>query len=477
MRKMTVPGRGLSCNRWIVLWTFVGLVTLFAVAASARSYALRGTVVTPDTVIDDGIVLVTDGRISAVGANLVVPTGVPTIDTQAVIFPGLIDIHNHITWNAFPRWTPTPTVTARYDWLTMPAYTAALDKPHGVVQSEHACDLERYGEVKAIMGGATSITGSLGPAPGQPLSNECIKGLARNLDFASGLNGDAINEEPLLYKVFPLELTPAERDSVTRALGNGMPVIVHLSEGITPSTAREFRMITRQGLLQPGLTIIHGVALGTDEFKAMAANHVGMVWSPRSNIELYGQTAKVGLAKSANVLMAISPDWSPSGSNGMLDELRYAAAWNARQTAPVFTAAELVRMATINPATLAGVSAQLGSIAPGKRADLLLLQKQRGVAPHDLLLATRPSEVRLVIIEGRPIYGDAQLLNQVNPDAHAEQFPICPGVMRAFDMSDSDAGRGGSVTGTLKTLGDAFQRLVPSIEVAPLVDCARQASP
>jgi 5-methylthioadenosine/S-adenosylhomocysteine deaminase len=454
-------GRALSLVRSALL-----LILAWAGPASARSYALRGTIVTPDTVITNGIVLVVGNRISAVGADLTVPAGVPTIETKGIIFPGLIDLHNHITWNAFPRWKPATPVTARYDWIAMPAYTEALDKPHGIVQRDHACDLERYGEVKAIMGGATSITGSLAP---QPQSNQCIQGLARNLDFASGLYGDGVNHEPLLYKVFPLELTPAELDTVRHALGKGLPVIVHLAEGISPSAAREFRMINRQGLLQPGLTIIHGAALGPEEFTAMAANHVGMVWSPRSNVELYGDTARVHEAKNAHVRLAISPDWSPSGSNGMLDELRYAAAWNARQSSPVFSALDFARMATINPATLGGVGAELGSITPGKRADLLILSGTN-LSAYDALLVAQPLDVQLVVIDGRPVYGDPTLLQQVNPDARAEQVAVC-GSMRAIDMTDSDAGRGISLRATLQTLEDAFQQLPTPLHVAPLVDC------
>jgi len=454
------------CEAWYALLVLL----VCAGAAAARPYALRGTIVTPERVIPNGIVLVVDDHIGAVGTDVVVPADVPTIDTRGVIFPGLIDLHNHLTWNAFPRWKPDTTVSARYDWLGMATYAAALDTPHGVVQRDHACDLERYGEIKAIMGGATSITGSLGPAPGQPLSNECVKGLARNLDVASGLNGQTVNNEPLRYKVFPLELPPPELADVHHALDSGFPVIVHLAEGIGASAAREFRMLSKQGLLRPGLTIIHGVALDVAEFTTMAETHIGMVWSPRSNIELYGQTTRIGLAKSKNVLLAISPDWSPSGSNGMLDELRYAAAWNARQPIPVFTPADLVRMATSNPATLAGLSAQLGSIMPGKRADLLILRTAGGSA-YDALLTTTPADVQLVIINGRPIYGDPTLLQQVNPDARPEQLAVC-GTTKAIDMSDSDAGQGISVHTTLETLEHALQQLSTPLHVAPLVDCA-----
>ena len=49
-------------------------------------------------------------------------------------------------------------------------------------------------------------------------------------------------------------------------------------------------MLKAQGLLRPGLIVIHGSAFRDGEFREMAANGVGLVWSPRSNYELYGET-------------------------------------------------------------------------------------------------------------------------------------------------------------------------------------------
>ncbi len=64
----------------------------------------------------------------------------------------------------------------------------------------------------------------------------------------------------------------------------------------------------------------------------MAAHGVNLIWSPRSNLELYGSTADVAAAKAAHVKIALAPDWSPTGSDGLLAELNYAAAWNDTQT-------------------------------------------------------------------------------------------------------------------------------------------------
>lgn len=86
-------------------------------------------------------------------------------------------------------------------------------------------------------------------------------------------------------------------------------------------------------------------------------------------MELYDGTTDVSGAKWAGVTIALSPDWSPSGSDGMIQELKYAAAWNAKHTPKIFEDAELVRMATLYPAQLAGLSDKIGTLTRGRYAD------------------------------------------------------------------------------------------------------------
>ena len=95
-------------------------------------------------------------------------------------------------------------------------------------------------------------------------------------------------------EVFPLELTHPRFDFLLCELGTGTlrNLIIHLSEGAnTDSSAhREFTMLDRAGLLQPGLVIIHSTAIRDQDFADMARGSVGLVWSPRSNNKLYGST-------------------------------------------------------------------------------------------------------------------------------------------------------------------------------------------
>lgn len=431
-----------------------------APAALGQTYALRGTLVTPDEVIEDGVVLVKDGMIEDVGANLSVPDGVTVTDTKGFIYPGLIDLHNHLTWNAHPRWSAGSLTRARYEWQATDSYAARLSGPQSKVRSVGAsCDLERFAEVKALVWGATSVTGSL--------FDTCTKGMVRNLDYYSGFFGTDVNKEPLQYRIFPLELRAADEQSVRDALAANKPVVVHLCEGTDASAARELRMARAHGFLTKGFVIIHGVPLTENDFSDLGKNNVGFVWSPRSNIELYGKTANVAAAKKY-VTMAIAPDWSPSGSSGMLDEMRYAAIWNDQQfPAPPFTGKELVQMATSNAAAIARLDGKTGKLAKGLAADYVIVR--RGTRdPYQSLIYAAHEDMLAVAVAGRPLYGDETTMKSISPSSRLETISVC-GVSKAVDMSDSDNGKGVSFADTMKNLDAAFRAF--GLPMAGLAEC------
>lgn len=447
----------------------VSFASPLSFGGAGNTYVLTGTILTPDQVIPAGSVLVEGEMIREVGVRVTVPAGVPVVPVDGIIVPGMIDLHDHLVWNVFPRWKPLVLFRDRYEWQETDAYAAALKNPEGdLIDAGTGCDMERYAEIKAIAGGATSVVGSLSPSPGKPDSNDCIKGLARNLDFYSDLYTKGVtNAEPLRYQVFPMEMKVSVADDIRSGMDSGKItcLLVHLGEGDDASARREFAMFRAQGLLRPGTAIIHGVGLRAPEFQAMRENQVGLVWSPRSNFELYGTTTDVAAAKAAGVTMAIAPDWSPSGSSGMLNELHYAAEWNRWQTPPVFDDAELVRMATSTPAKLAHVDTKIGSIAPQRYADLLVLRSRPGSA-YNAVVHSEPADVKLVIVGGEAIYGDPALMSKLLQASQLEMHMVC-GKQQAFNLAHQGSGDSLAVT---------EQKLIPQLQnhnssLAPLQEC------
>jgi hypothetical protein len=121
--------------------------------------------------------------------------------------------------------------------------------------------------------------------------------------------------------------------------------IIHLAEGVPDrdrrpgdrySSRAEFRALQAEHLLNDETVIIHGTALERSDFEAMRAarspraNGSGdglgakLVWSPLSNLLLYGETTNVYEALAAGVTVSLGTDWSPSGSGNLLEELKVA---------------------------------------------------------------------------------------------------------------------------------------------------------
>src|SRR5690606_15872688 len=115
---------------------------------------------------------------------------------------------------------------------------------------------------------------------------------------------------------------------------------------------------------------IHAIAMTPEELDEAIDAGAYFVWSPSSNILLYGRTADVArmLAQGANV--GLGPDWTVSGSDEMLSELRFAEEWAAAEGVSAITSAVLHRMATEGSARAVGLDAAIGRLAPGMRADV-----------------------------------------------------------------------------------------------------------
>jgi len=228
-------------------------------------------------------------------------------------------------------------------------------------------------------------------------------------------------------------------------------LLVHLAEGgpNDASSMMEYRILKARGLLLPGVTLIHGVALHEEQFREMAHLGVGLVWSPRSNFELYGATADVAAAKRAGVRIALAPDWSPTGSDGMLEELGYAAALESTMREPVFSDSELLEMATSIPAALAGAGDRIGAIRKGACADLLVIGPSEMPAGN-ALVHSGPAGVIMVLVGGRPVYGQRALVESVAPGLELSDVSVAGRTKVVALPSDPSIGNWPELTARLE---------------------------
>ena len=414
-----------------------GDVALVAPPPTARSVSvadqgdaaivLRGTIVTPGGVIKHGYVAVADGRILSVSEKQPSVPGATVINTEGIILPGFVDVHNHVIWNVLPRWSPSRTFDNQPEWGEGSEF-APFRQVVDVLPLTHLCDMNAWGELRALVGGTTAIMATR-PRP-------CITGLVRNLDYNSGFYGTTQLDRERLYNVapneFPPSTDPAGRAAFVAAAGFFISnpffeaLVMHVAEGTDAVAQEQFTFLQSQGLLNAKGVLIHGVSLGASDFQAMAAAGTALVWSPRSNLELYGATADIGAALDAGVEIALAPDWALTGSSNMLDELKVAARWNRERLGGRLTDRQLVEMATTAAARAIGVHDEVGAIVPGLRADLLVVSGDPADA-YGSVLAADPGDVQLVMIGGRALYGSRGLMASFWSQGELERIALPEG--------------------------------------------------
>jgi cytosine/adenosine deaminase-related metal-dependent hydrolase len=413
------------------------------------------------------MVIVDHGRIKTVLDRPGEIRGLPVIDTDGLILPGLIDLHNHVLWSVFPRWEPGGTFANRDVWPQNAVYIRNYSDPEHALSRTHGCDLNRFGEVKAISGGVTSVVGSLRSA--------CTAGLVRNLDYDAGFDGER-DERRAATLIDIDDLTPDAAAKLARRLGarDGLPWFVHVAEGRAedPGPREEFARLVEEGLLTRHTVIVHGNGLGEAEFEAIAAAGASLVWSPRSNMTLYGETTSIAMALDRGIPVALGSDWSVTGSGNLLDELRYAAAWSRANLGGAVTDRQLVEMATSVPAAIAGIADRVGSIAPGKYADLLVIRGNRR-DPYHAIVSASLADVRLVTVGGEALYGQWDVVQRLHSWWDVETLDVC-GTRMALDTTPAPPSlldRRYRFAATRARLQAALQRVSPGARVGAIAEC------
>lgn len=370
-----------------------------------------------DDVFSGRVWLADDGTVEAVTrGNAQGPAGfaaAPTVDVgAAVIYPGLVDLHSHLGYNTLPLWAD-PGQTTPYlhhdSWPGEPSYKPDLSWPAWTLAEQAPEALLTYVQVRCLAGGTTSIQGW--PATSRPASNRLVR----------CVDSDDVGPLADPVRVYTLTLKPEELGSRRTAMQDGSVFIYHCAEGQPGSIVRrEFTDLDQQGCLQQRMVTVHATALGAADFarwrtrarQVSTSKPFGtVVWSPFSNLWLYGTTTDVPAARAADLTVSIGTDWGPSGTHNLLGEIKVArmhsdaAGWG-------LTDADLAQMITCVPGDVLARAWQLpvGRLAAGALADLVVID-QRGADPWASLVAARERDVRLVVVGGRPMWGTTALMD------------------------------------------------------------------
>jgi 5-methylthioadenosine/S-adenosylhomocysteine deaminase len=398
-----------------------------------KNLIVRGHLVTMDerkAEIPDGVMYVDrDGIIHAVRTSRQrAPAGwsdANVIETDGLVFPGLIDLHNHIAYNCLPLWSSVKQREPwrhREQWPGDMHYKERISLPTNALCHADGKAVLKYVETKAVVGGVTAIQGSA-KTKGATFEGWMVRNIEHDT-FRTGqktvnqsvrpISSEAGYRE-IAKKVNAPGFSPAKkRDDV------GNAYLYHLCEGVDPAILKDFHGMAKAKCLTGRFVGIHSTALQRSEHDLWHSRtaEASLVWSPFSNLWLYGGTTDVLGARRAGVRICLGADWTPSGSRHLLGELKVADLYNRERLDGAFSAREIVRMATSNPADALGWDLRLGRLRRGLHADFVIVSDRPG-DPYQALIDSTERDVQLVAINGYPMYGTEELMKDgaaVNPE-------------------------------------------------------------
>ncbi len=397
-------------------------------------------------VIDNGAIAIKGERIVAVGTR-------GDIDKQyaakrrldagdAILSPGFIDTHTHAGMSLFRGIADDKRLQ---DWLQnyiFPAEARNVNAEFVRWATRLAClemalngtttytDMYYFEDVVAEATKEAGLRGVLGqtiigfPAPDYKTPQAGLAGAEKYLQ--------RFKNDPLIVPaVAPhaIYTTPDDILKGSRALANkyGVPLLIHLSEtrtedeeakakrGMSPTRALE-----ALGVLDGRTVGAHGIWLDDADIEILARHNTGLAHCPTSNTKLASGVARVIDILGKGIAMGLGTDgFAGSNDNAdLLSEMSLASKLQkiTRMDPEVLPAEKALEMATITGARALGMEKEIGSLEPGKRADVIALKlDQPRAAPfynvYSLLVySLKVSDVSDVMVNGRQIVSNHRML-------------------------------------------------------------------
>jgi cytosine/adenosine deaminase-related metal-dependent hydrolase len=324
-------------------------------------------------------------RISGDKIISVSKAGIPhTIDPiqltfeKAIVFPGLINSHDHLDFNLFPQLgNKIYKNYAEWGGYIHKNYKSEIDAILKIPVSLRA----QWGMYKNLLCGITTVVN----------------------------HGEILEiKDPLItvfQKCYSLHSTGFEKRwklKLNNPFNKKYPYVIHTGEGTDEFSASEISELIKWNIFKKGLIAIHGVAMK----KEQAKNFKALVWCPASNYFLLDKTASIDQLKQETKIVFGTDSTLTAGWN-LWDQLRLA-----RDTKMV-TDSELFDMLTASPVNVWGLP-QSGKIAADYQADIVVARTKNVKAAFEDFYALNPEDILLVMHQGQIRLFDEDLYIQFN---------------------------------------------------------------
>ena len=399
----------------------------------------HGVVVTIDRknrIIDDGAVVVTGGRIKAVGSYKEIAPKYADLEridaSEMVVMPGLVNTHTHLAMTMTRsiaddieavKWLPVIWAIEKH--LTdETVYAGSMLGIAEMIASGTTCFNDHYFRMHQVAQSVekTGIRADLAEAIIENRNHK--KGqeaLARGKVFAESWNGKA--DGRIRTRIGPHALYTCSTGLVTQAreaadsVGVGMHM--HVAE-----SALEMKLVGKKakgetsvqhlhalGVLAPDFVMAHGLTINKRDIEILRDRCVGIAHCPQAYAKVGGWPfPAVDQWIKSGISVGIGSDGVASNNNlDLFDEMRFATLTRKLMSrdGTVLPARQMIRMATQKGADVMGLGGEIGSLEAGKKADLILIDLRKPHlrplhnVPGHLIYSASGSDVDTVIIDGR----------------------------------------------------------------------------
>jgi hypothetical protein len=191
-----------------------------------------------------------------------------------------------------------------------------------------------------------------------------------------------------------------------KALDNDAPFITHIAEGFDPETLRDIQVLDKKGGLGDHSVLVHGLAFSDDDIKLIAKKGASVVWCADSNMFMFNRTGRVREWLNAGINVCIGTDSPMSGGEHLLYEMKFDREYFREFYKKELPDKQIVMMVTSNPAKAFRLKKN-GKIKSGYYADLVVFANKDD-DPYTSIVDADLTDVKLVVIKGKPVYGDIE---------------------------------------------------------------------
>ena len=405
-------------------------------------------------------ILIEDDRIAAVGPNLDAADAKVIDATGDIVIPGFIDTHRH-TWETSIR-------TCAPDFALITYFGAILDKFAPVYRPEDVLAANRWGALECVNAGITTLVDWSHIMNTPAHANGAIQGLQdsgiRSV-FAFGFpntslqtwwfgpdwGGSVERIDGDLARKVRAQLSD-DRGLITMALATrgtnfckpdvvryewelakelDINITVHVAMDRFGYTKGQLRALKDLDLLYPNTTYIHSSHLDDDEWLMVRDSGGNVSLAPQIELQMGHGWAPAQKADKLGIPVGLSSDVATTASADQFTQMhcilasergrRHQVSWDEEldgntATPDLITARDALRWATIDGAKVAGIADYTGSITPGKKADLVIIDGSAvNVAPiidpvAAVVCAADISNVRTVFVDGKVMKRDGRLV-------------------------------------------------------------------